>query len=124
MGDQDFYYAVDAECRRLVKEMAEIERSRQEIERLGYTKARLIQRKGYKGKKNYHLSHSAKSDWVRSGKPRLEYVGTKPEKIQAAQERVARMTHDSGCADPLTSSARPVPRWIAVVVLPPPLWRG
>jgi hypothetical protein len=91
MIQQSFLEAINQKCACLEAGLEEIEERLDQIEAEGYTSAHLITRgNGYKGKHNYYLSHSTRSDWVASGKPRFEYVGTKPEKIASAQARIDR----------------------------------
>ena len=91
MISQSYQEAVNSKCACLNARLVEIEKRLAEIEEEGYTSAHLITRgNGHKGKENNYLSHSARSDWVQSGKSRMEYVGTKSEKIAAAQARIDR----------------------------------
>jgi len=90
MIHQSFVAAVNSQVASLEERLEAIQERLEVIEAEGYTAAHLITRNGYKGKQNYYLSHSKSSDWVTSGKPRMEYVGTKPAKIEQAQGRIDR----------------------------------
>ena len=87
----NFFKAVVKECHRYNLRLREIETCQRELEHLGFCKATVVWRNGYKGKKNMYLYHPKKSEWVQQlGHSSYEYVGAKKDKQQAALARLGR----------------------------------